>query len=135
VPRSESIATYIDEGFWCWCCFSQTWNRIDTETKSWLRALGQRPEHWLGTDRILAARPHAAEDWATACRFLNFGTEWVDRDDDANCSLVAAVGVGDLPFATKYEPHAAWVSVSAGVSRLIERALAKDARAHARGKK
>jgi len=129
VPRTTLAEGYVDMGFWCWCCFSQTWDNVHDTTKAWLVDVAATPG-WVRTPRLIAALDEVRDDWAEACRSKNFGCEWVRLQDDGNLELRPAPGVADMPFASDQDRT---VAVNPGMARLIERAQAKYQRANARG--
>lgn len=127
VPRSTWTDHYIDMGFWCWCCFIQTWDLLDDATKSFLVGIAKKPEQFVSGASVRSSLEHATDQWESACLAKGFGTEWRSLNDERNMQLRPAKGVGDLPFAVDHVRGS--VAVSAGVARLIERAALKDWRA------
>lgn len=128
VHRSFFDGYFIDMGFWCWCCFSQTWNLLSLDTRQWLDEIAQVPDSWQSSAARTSSIDLVQADWEQACTSLKFGCEWKSLADESNMKLVAAPQVGDLPFAQE-APSSHFVAVSSGVSRLIKRAVAKDERA------
>ena len=131
VPRSYWGDDYIDMGFWCWCCFSQTWNLVSEETKMWLEELHKNPGQWTKTATLLQELDAVTSDWEQECLQLQFGCEWQSLNDETNMKLKKDRAVGDLPFGVRHSGTRE-IAMSSGVSRLIERALAKDERARRR---
>ena len=128
VPRSFTDSTFLDAGFWCWCCFIQMWDEVDDATKAFLVAASQTPGRWVTSASLRRGLDHAASQWEEACRRKGFGVDWRDPGDEENLTLVAAPGVGDVPFATA-RSASVQIAIGEGVARLVERASAKDARA------
>lgn len=128
VPRTFQGEDFVDMGFWCWCCFSQTWNFLNQDTKVWLETLASNAGCWVRSTSMHRDLKKVISDWEQGCLQLHFGCEWKALNDETTMSLKKARFVGDLPFAVNYSDGQA-VALSAGVGRLIERAVAKDARA------